>query len=94
MKLSLTYVRVAMICAVLYGMLIATIQFGLISSGEHSRVLIYWILMPTIWLVQKMPSGVLEKTPLYFIAGINVLLVFSVIYGAAVAIGRIRKKEA
>lgn len=92
MKISPTYVRVAMVCAVLYGMLIATIQLGLISSEEHSTVLLYWVLMPTIWLAQQMPAGVLAKMPLYFIAGINILLILALIYGAARAVRRIKEK--
>ncbi len=81
-----------MICGLLYGILIAAIQLGLVASGEHSMILLYWILMPTIWLAQKMPTVISEEMPLSFIAGINVLLFFSIIYGGAKGIGRLRKK--
>jgi hypothetical protein len=94
MSVSPTSVRFAVVCAVLYGMLIAAIQLGLISRGEHSMVLLYWILMPAIWLLQKLPAGFLENAPVYLIAGLNVLLIFSALYGAAYVIGRIKKKDA
>ena len=93
MNVSPTYVRIGMVCAIFCGMLIAAMEIGLISSGEHSIALLYWILMPTIWLVQKMPAGVLANTSLYLIAGFNVNLIFWSIYGVSKAIRRIKERS-
>jgi len=92
MSVSRTSVRVLMICGALYGMLIAAIQLRLILSGEHSMILLYWLLMPTLWIMEKLPSGVLERPPLFAIAGINALFFFSVILGAIKAVGWIKGK--
>jgi hypothetical protein len=94
MNIPSAYVRIAMVCAVIYGMLIAGIQLGLFAREEDSVVLLYWALMPTIWIAQKIVAGVLEKPPIYLIAGINTLLFFSIVYGVTKAIERMKENKA